>query len=118
MEELTSIELEETEEVVAADWLKCSFYYFRHANQRHRAAPFRGAGSAHAGQTDTVANLESGAGQAPLPRATAAELFKRGLLMLDGVGCGTSSSKVEDVQIISPKSAQNQYPVAGSTART
>jgi hypothetical protein len=65
-----------------------------------------------------VANLESGAGQAPLPRATAAELFKRGLLMLDGVGCGTSSSKVEDVQIISPKSAQNQYPVAGSTART
>jgi uncharacterized protein len=65
------------------------------------------------GQTPTVADLESGAQYAPLPRATTAELFKRGLLLLDGVGCGTSGSKVENVQIISPKSAQNQYPVLG-----
>jgi uncharacterized protein len=66
-----------------------------------------------AGQTDTVVDLESGATQAPVPRATVVELFKRGLLMLDGIGCGTSSSRVENVQIITPKSAHNQYPVLG-----
>jgi uncharacterized protein len=67
-----------------------------------------------AGRTETIAEVEAGApARAPLPEAQVVELFQRGLLTLDGVGYGTSGSRVEDVQIIAPKSGKNQYPVLG-----
>jgi uncharacterized protein len=67
-----------------------------------------------AGGVETLGQMEGGVdGGPPLSRELVVELFQRGLLTLDGLGYGTSSSRVEGLQIISPKSGQNQYPVLG-----
>jgi uncharacterized protein len=65
-----------------------------------------------AGQVQTVAEVTADTGAA-VPRARIIELFERGLLVMDGTGVGTSSSRVDGLRIISPKSSQNQYPVLG-----
>ncbi|RSR95477.1 radical SAM/SPASM domain-containing protein [Streptomyces sp. WAC00469] len=46
-----------------------------------------------------------------VPRDCVMELFRRGLLSLDGIAYGTSSSRSESLQIVAPKSAHNTYPV-------
>jgi uncharacterized protein len=45
--------------------------------------------------------------------ARVAELFERGLVTLDGMGHGTSSARVEGLQLLAPVSAANTYPVLG-----
>jgi uncharacterized protein len=67
-----------------------------------------------AGNTASLAGVEAGIGELPaVPAARIAELFQRGLLTVDGAGFGTSSSRVEGLSLISPKSTQNTYPVLG-----
>lgn len=69
------------------------------------------------GTVATLRGLSQAAGaslgqlDAQIGRDGVKELFQRGLVTLDGVAYGTSSSRVEGLQIVSPKSAQNSYPV-------
>ncbi|HEY7594852.1 MAG TPA: radical SAM protein [Actinophytocola sp.] len=42
-----------------------------------------------------------------------AELFQRGLVTVDGKGFGTSSARVEGLELLAPKSTANTYPVLG-----
>lgn len=66
------------------------------------------------GEVETMAEIEAGlAGRPPLPQARVVELFQRGLVTVDGMAFGTSSSRAAGIQIVSPRSGKNQYPVLG-----
>ena len=59
------------------------------------------------GDATTVADIA-----AVEPRRIA-ELFQRGVVTLDGAGMGTSSTRVEGLQLIAPKNVVNTYPTLG-----
>lgn len=46
-----------------------------------------------------------------VPREAVLEMFRRGLVALDGVAYGTSSSRPDELRVISPRTAHNSYPV-------
>lgn len=66
------------------------------------------------GASETLVETESGStGDAPVSRDDIKDLFRRGLLSLDEVAYGTSSSRLDGLQVVGPKTAHNQYPVLG-----
>lgn len=63
--------------------------------------------------TTTLGEIERGTGDEAVTRDDIKELFQRGVLTLDRIAYGTSSARSPQLQIISPKSAHNTYPVLG-----
>lgn len=68
----------------------------------------------NAGNTATAAEIGAGAdGIPPLPRESLADLIRQGLLSADAMSLGTSSSRLEGLTVLAPRSDKNQYPVLG-----
>ncbi|MPZ82224.1 MAG: SPASM domain-containing protein [Actinophytocola sp.] len=65
-------------------------------------------------EVDVLRALETGTlDDIDLQPERVAELFQHGLVTLDDMGYGTSSSRVEGLRLLAPTSTHNTYPVLG-----